>query len=308
MSELEAAKPAHADVAGDDNTAESSGKEKGVFTVAIYGLLGGLVLWVWELLEGEAKWDDWLSILTPLGYMALGSTSAVVSVFLFFGPDRRDVPRIVALALLSGFTFAWVFEGGFATLLQHNAERQDKTAVVNAVASATGIRATKDPQSRGSESGPEPDDGVHRDVDEEGEDLAEAFERMLRVLADTQDRELEDVVEMTIGDEVVTVDGGRIERKFTVDTQGQDVKMAAFPLESQQDLMAVLFEVRDDGLLRVVDFNDDSGLGSVNPRVTAALESGEYLARILPYDDEPIGKVKLSFDLVVDGPQLGPPN
>lgn len=94
--------------------------------VLFAGTLGGALSWAFGVYLGLATRVSWF-VAIPLS-AALGAGAAVVFVFLIANTDRTDRPRLLALALLAGFFWQPVWEGGRAIIERQTDERRVEKA------------------------------------------------------------------------------------------------------------------------------------------------------------------------------------
>ena len=305
-------------VSDDSGPATSSSRRLGIESDILWvlgcGLLGGLMLWIWEQYQPGAQ-DEPLTIVDLLAFMVLGGGSAVVSVFLIFNVDRRDKPRLFALGIAGGFAFAFVLEAGLPNWLlsgdtptagsegsgapAFSADSLTRPGPLDRELAAKAAEASNPATS--SEPSASDDDGLERRAL-----LDEVFDTFIRVTDGADEAYAIDNVEaLPFGEWVrLTGDEGdeqtrRIEKAIRIppDGQRQTVVSARPAGDDLQDLMAVLFAVDDDGVLKQEAFDDDAEAGTVNPRIDALLDPGAYLLRILPFEDEDIGPIEVRVAL-----------
>ena len=96
-----------------NRASENQGRVFGLLDPAVYialgfGAFGGFLNQLWILInptESSPTLDLYLSIPA---FLALGSGASLVFVFLIANADRTDRIRLVALSVLSGFSFSYV--------------------------------------------------------------------------------------------------------------------------------------------------------------------------------------------------------
>ena len=255
---------------------------------------------IWEQYQLDVQ-EESLTILDLLAFMVLGGGSAVVSVFLIFNVDRRDKPRLFALGIAGGFAFAFILEAGLPKWLSGEAPAAGIVPSGESAFSPTSI-ARPGPLDRelavkvadaSSSDNVEP-----ASSEDDGRELVdEIYDRLVRVNDGVDEVfAIEEVEALPFGTWVSLAEdeqAPRLERVIRI-PGGQSPSISARPSgDSLQDLMAVLFAVDDDSRLRQVAFNDDAETGSINPRIEGIFDPGDYLLRILPFDDEEIGPVEV---------------
>jgi hypothetical protein len=108
--------------------------------VAAFGAAGGLLGWLFGLWIGDApRIHTWVD---PCISVALGAGAGAVFVFLIANTDRADRARLFTLALLAGFFWQPVWEGGRGLINHHIQEarvQEATTATERAVSLAESL-------------------------------------------------------------------------------------------------------------------------------------------------------------------------
>ena len=260
-----------------------------VMSTFALGALGGLMYWLWRWLAQDLKsLERVVEVGHLLPFVVLGAGSAVVFVFLVANVDRRDRPRLHALALLGGFAFSLVLE------------------TWDALSIGSGLESPP-PQRQVSESVLETQEILGKSEarleSEEAEDatasaLLASFSAVVDRISAGKGAEFEitSVPELPESESWVTLGAEdaepyTIERRIEI-AEYQFLEISVRP-KQVQDLMAVLFEVLDADELIQVDFDDDYEAGTTNPKLEVFASEGIYLLRILTFSGEPIEPVEV---------------
>jgi len=106
------------------------------FTVATVAGIGGFLSWLFSLWSrDEAQVSAWAD---PIISVFLGAGAGIIFVFLVSNTNREDKPRLISLALLSGFFWMPVWEGSRA-LIDDRQQRSHEAETRQALTAATDI-------------------------------------------------------------------------------------------------------------------------------------------------------------------------
>jgi hypothetical protein len=100
--------------------------DRQLVNVTLLGAIGGVLTWVFSNYLGH---DSHISpVLDGVVSVLLGAGAGMVFVYLIANTDRNDNARLLSLALLAGFFWEPVWEGGRALVDRHREERQVDSA------------------------------------------------------------------------------------------------------------------------------------------------------------------------------------
>lgn len=118
--------------------------------VTVIGAAGGVLTWAFSLWLRHPTHTT--AYLDPVLSAALGAGAGLVFVFLIANTDRSDRPRLLALALLAGFFWEPVWEGGRALIDRQTEQSRIREAKAAAERAVPLAKALETAQGDGRES------------------------------------------------------------------------------------------------------------------------------------------------------------
>lgn len=266
-----------------DNRNESENKAVGgreTLWILLAGSWGGLLLWLWQNVSGEENKlvFSLYPNLTVIACMMLGAGSAFIFIFLIAIIDLKDLKRLLALALLSGFAWQAVWDSAQDRLMLSREDSSDVNFSKSDMEAAERAYKTKDqvPQH--------PTDGDGSAVEQAGEESSDIWENyMFRFISrsfgieDIDRDEFDNIQSLMIG-----TPHRSSKNRYTFRIDGQADISIDVETEDGKDLIMALFryDSKNNKLQNLVSFDDDSGEG-LNPSLKIdEINEGDYLLAI----------------------------
>lgn len=237
--------------------------------VLIFGAFGGLLFWTWATLQEGQGVATWTLLAKSV---MLGAGSAVILVFLIFNTDREDRPRFYATSVMGGLLFGVVIHG---LIIGSSKALLEPTKIF--------FRETVEHPMKG------------RDIGR----LIRLLNEVIGGLKDPHTVENLEVIEIAGGWVEISDDNndGRIDRLVRI-SERTEVKIEVEPKDGPQDLTAWLLKI-DDGAVALFGSSDDATLGNLNPTIQTTLVPGRYVLRILPFNKEHLGPIRVRIRIVL---------